>query len=93
MWCTLAVGRCTQRHAKPNPHPHPHPNPNPNQESDMASLKAEGIDTLVPALVWVARVASPRTATAARPPPHAAGAARQLASSSAHVLPRRSWST
>ena len=67
--------------------------PNPNQESDMASLKAEGIDTLVPALVWVARVASPRTATAARPPPHAAGAARQLASSSAHVLPRRSWST
>ena len=25
----------------------------------MASLKAEGIDTLVPALLWVARVASP----------------------------------
>ena len=24
----------------------------------MASLKAEGIDTLVPVLVWVARVAS-----------------------------------
>ena len=38
----------------------------------MASLKAEGIDTLVPALVWVARVASPRTATATRPPLHAA---------------------
>ena len=31
----------------------------------MASLKAEGIDTLVPALLWVARVASP-----APPPLH-----------------------
>ena len=31
----------------------------------MASLKAEGIDTLVPVLVWVARVASP-----APPPLH-----------------------
>jgi len=34
----------------------------------MASLKAEGIDTLVPVLLWVARVASPA------PPPLAAAA-------------------
>ena len=37
----------------------------------MASLRAEGIDTLVPALVRVARVTSPTLQTATLTPPHA----------------------
>ena len=37
----------------------------------MASLRAEGIDTLVPVLVLVARVASPTHGTATLTPPHA----------------------
>ena len=47
-----------------NPNPNPNPHPNPNQESDMASLKAEGIDTLVPVL-WSGWQESPAPA----PPP------------------------
>ena len=44
----------------------------------MASLRAEGIDTLVPALVRVARVTSPTLQTATLTPPHARRGCRSL---------------